>query len=72
MKDQFHDLRDEIFDNTLKNQKDTYNNTLESFEVYSARMKEKMHATTEEYLDHLQLGYSAIIDKIASKFKQIP
>lgn len=69
MNDSFRELRDQMFANLIEKEKENYSNPLESFEVYAARIKEKLHVSTEDYLDHLQQGYGVILSKIASKIK---
>lgn len=70
MNDQFRELRDQLYMRLIEKEKEHYVNPLESFEVYAARVKEKLHASTEDYIDHLQKGYEAILHKIESKLKQ--
>lgn len=71
MTDQFKGLRNELYDTIIEQQRATYRNPLESFEVHSARIKEQMHASTDEYLERLQHGYDVILQKVASKMQRI-
>lgn len=69
MEDFLSKLRDKAFDRLLEEKKAEYNGTLEPYEVYAARLKSQLHASFDQYLDHLEHGYELIINKIGSKQK---
>lgn len=69
MTDPFRQVRDEAFQRLIEEDKESYTSTLESFDVYAERLKAQLHASHDQYLEHLQHGYDVIIQKIASGMK---
>lgn len=48
----------------METQRDTYQNKLESFEVYSDKIKTQFLDTTEQYMQRIEHGYDVIIAEL--------
>lgn len=62
--DKLRDIRDEIYTSIIQTQKEGYNNPLEPFDAYAARMKCKLHDMSDTYTKKILHGYEAILNKL--------
>jgi len=63
------EVRDRVLDMILDEQRSKYNNKLEPFETYAARMKKECQERLEQYLECLNSGYESILKKISTQLK---
>jgi hypothetical protein len=68
--EELKNLRNQVLDMMLESQKQEYSSKLESFEVYSEKVKGQFSTAYDDYLSHLKHGYEVIINGIAKQIKQ--
>jgi hypothetical protein len=69
MEEKKKEIIEQMCDQIVEQQRDTYQGKLEPFEVYAKRMKAKLIAECQSHMEHIKHGYEAIINKINSENK---
>jgi len=59
-KEQFRTLQNHSFDLIIESTREGYNNKLESFEVYSQRVKEQLNKDYDNFIERIAHGFEVI------------